>query len=274
MQNFIWLIFLTLPFPALCQQQVLFADSLEERSEVYKVKSAVSYPGVYGHESYSKMKMAGRVMKNLNFYAEHFDDPQTVLLNKKLKVPAYLLRFAIDGTIAGGDPLFTNFNYNEISHFSYQLIGPDNHIADISGIRHAAQISWSIHMGNFGISSIKPDTSILHAEIKANDQTEPCVIDIVFQDEGENSVGGIALFEGDTIYIRTTIKGKKYRSTGVELYLHDKIIAGLQLPKMHIGPSYSVVDQSLSDDVKNLSYSILSVILYTNENRQTYQMPD
>jgi hypothetical protein len=213
--------------------------------------------------------MVERTMKNFDFHAEYLEDPKTKSQNQKLKVPLYLLRFAMDGTIIGGDPLFTNANYAESGHFSYQLIGPGSNQANITGTTHVNQTLWEVNVGSFSVSRIKPDTTYLHAEIVFNNQKPTCTIEAIFQGEGPNSIGAFALYESDTIFIRSVNKAKKYRALGVELSLHNKVIAGMQLPAMHIGPSYSVIDKMLQDDLKNMSYAILTVILYTNENRQT-----
>ena len=92
-------------------------------------------------------------------------------------------------------------------------------------------------------------------------------MDALFQGDGPVNIVGTTFFKGDTIFIRTTNKAKKHRALGVELFLHNKVIAGLQLPEMHIGPSYTVVDKTLDEELKNMAYAILSLILYTNENR-------
>lgn len=269
MQHFIRFMLFFLPITVIGQQRVLFADNLEVRSEVNNIKNPVQHEDSHGWEHFTKMKMLERSLKNFDYHAEYVEGPNTSSKNKKMKALLYLMRFAIDGTIVSSEPLMINANYAETGHFSYQLIGPDTHQSNITGTTQAIQIYWDAKVGSFSISSAKPDTTFLQAEITMDDQKTPCTIKGLFQGEGPNSIGAIALYEGDTILIRTTNKAKKYHALGVELYMHDKIIAGMQLPDMHIGPSYSVVDKTLPDDLKNMTYAILSVILYTNENRQS-----
>jgi len=267
MQYSLLLLLFSFHLTAIAQQRVFFSDSLEERSEVNIIKDPVQYEDAPGRESFTKMKMVDRPMKNFNYSAEYLENPKTRTPAEKLKVPLYLVRFAMDGTIASSEPLTVNANYDATGHFSYQLIGPDTHQANITGITHSTYASWEMNVGSFSVSKTKPDTTYLNAEITTTDQKAPCTIEAVFQGDGPNSIGAIALYEGDTIFIRTTNKAKKYHALGVELSLHNKIIAGMQLPDMHIGPSYSVVDKTLPAELKNMAYAILSVILYTNENR-------
>ncbi len=262
---FRWILFF-LPFTTTAQQHVFFADSLEERSEVNIIKNPVQYESSHRMISFTKMKMAERSLKNLEIHSEYYEDPQTRAQNKKTRAPLYILRHCIDGTVIG-EPIYTNANFTVSDHFSYQLIGPGSHQVKISGIRSSIEIYKDIHVKNFTISKTKPDTSYLSAELLLNEQKEPCLLDALFLGDGPVSISGIALFNGDTIFLSTTNKAKKYHALGVELRLHDKVIAGVQLPDMHIGPSYSVVDKMLPGDLKNMAYALLSVILYINENR-------
>jgi hypothetical protein len=266
MQHSLLLLLFSFPLTAIAQQRVLFADSLEERSEVNTIKNPVEYESEHHMISFTKMKMGERSLKNFEIHSEHFEDPQTKAQNKKTRVPLYVLRYFVDGTVIG-EPIHTNANFNVSDHFSYQLIGPGSNQVRVSGIRSSIETYQDIHVKNTTISKIKPDTSYLSAELLLNDQKEACILDALFLGDGPASIGGIALVNGDTIFIRTTNKAKKYHALGVELSLHHKVIAGVQLPDMHIGPSYSVVDNTLPDDLKNMVYGILSVILYTNENR-------
>jgi|GEM_PF-3854012 len=266
MQHSLLLLLFSFPLIAVAQQRVLFADSLEERSEVNSIKNPVEYESSHHTVSFTKMKMAERSLKNFEIHSEYYEDPQTRAQNQKTRVPLYVLRYCIDGTIIG-EPIYTNAKFTVSDHFSYQLIGPGSNQVKISGIRSSTEIYKDLHVKDFTISKIKPDTSYLSAELLLNDQKEAWLLDALFLGDGPVSIGGMALFNGDTVFIRTTNKAKKYHALGVELRLHDKVIAGVQLPDMHIGPSYSVVDKMLPEDLKNMAYAILSIILYTNENR-------
>ncbi len=266
MQHTLRLSLFILPFTAVSQQRVLFADSLEERSEVNVIKNPVEYTSNHRVLSFTKMKMAERSLKNFEIHSEYFDDPGTVTQNQKIKVPLYLLRFVLDGTIIG-DPIHTNAKYSVSDHFSYQLAGPASHEVHVSGIRSAIESYSGIDLHKVRVSNVKPDTSYLTAQLISNGSKSACTLEAFFMGDRPASIAGIALIEGDTIFIRTTNQAKKYRALGVELRLHDRVIGGLQLPDMHIGPSYSIVDKELPDDLKNMVYAILSVLLFTNENR-------
>ncbi len=154
-------------------------------------------------------------------------------------------------------------------YLSYDLMGAEGRESSIFA-NHVANKKID-NVTNFNrtttLSKITPDTSFIKASILIEEQNEPYTVKIIFQNEGVNSIHGIAVRGTDTLFISTTDKAKKYHALGVELRSNKRVIAGMQLPDMHIGPSFTVVDKSLPTDLSTLAYSILSLVLYINENR-------
>lgn len=245
------------------QQRVFFADSLEQRAEVNKIK-ILRTPTMESFD-YQTMKMG-------NMYLAKFEKNtqlETLTFNQEKKKSPFLLRLLANESLNHKDT-YTTTEFKATDELSYDLMGTAGHEASVIAIREANKKKVKSVQFNNGsvISGIAADTSYVKAEILVGEPKKLCALDVLFQNEGANSIQGVAFFGSDTIFITTTNKAKKYHALGVEVRNNNRVIAGMQLPDMHIGPSYTLVDKSIPGDLRSVAYSILSLVLICNENRE------
>ena len=249
------IVLLLLPFTANGQMRVLFADSLEQRSETVKII-------LHGmHQKYDAIKFGTRATANF----KKTTTQDTISVEQEMK-KAPGLAFLDKSHGLNSKALHTRAAFNVVDRISYDVVRSGKAESSVHASRLAVRRVSNIKSQNSTLSQVFSDTSFVVADIALSERTSSPV-EISFQGEGLTSINGIVLDGTDTLYLRMTDKAKKYHALGVELTANGKVIAGLQLPDMHIGPSYFVVDKSLSPHSSSLAYAVLSLVLHINENR-------
>jgi len=251
-------------FKGTAQQRVFFSDSLEQRAEVNKIKIQSDFnPSTPQGLDYQNMKMGKISLGSFEKYTES----EILAFSQEKKKSPFLLRLLVNQSLVDKD-IYTNAEIKITDQLSYDLMGVGGREASIVAIREANKKVNDLQLKSSTLSNVAPDTSYLKAEILIGEKKKLCTVDVLFQNEGAKSIQGIAVYGSDTLFISTTDKAIKYHALGVEVRNNKRVIAGMQLPDMHIGPSYTLVDKSIPNDLRTVAYGILSIVLYCNENRE------
>jgi hypothetical protein len=240
------------------QQRVSFADSLESRAEIHKI---IQTAPTTQELRYSAFKFGKASIRN--FQKSIYVD--TLHANKSKVKPPVLL--ALLGNVNWfGKVDQVNFELNRQDRISFEVVENKVSKSFISATRITIQRGNRIVSKPASISDYVADTSFLGGTIRFPMTTRLATFEIIFEAEGAGSINGMVILEQDTFLISPTDKAKKYAALGVEIR-DTKVIGGMQLPDMHIGPAYIPMDSQLPELKKNMLQSILSLILFINENR-------
>jgi hypothetical protein len=239
------------------QLRLVFSDSLESRAEVHKI----AFTEPFGDRNASIKIGKAAALKNFTKETKRdtLDFEQTL-------ARAPLLENLLSGDALLGKALTTSATFEVFETIKYELRGPDVNTfvkvihATSENINESKKQNSTVSSNSFGASVIK-------AEIAIGEDRE--ILEATLTDE--NMIIGISLFESDTVLIRRINEAKKYNAVGVELVMQGRVFAGMQLPDMHIGASYIVVDKAISAKQRQYSISVLSILYYINESRSTFK---
>jgi hypothetical protein len=247
------------------QMRVSFADDLEARSHTLKIIPTTREPigNKYGSMKFGKVKLVN-LLKRIDLDTLAFSE-------EKVKAPLMALfdkEHALFGQ--GSKATIVRAKFSITEEISFDLIDKIDFKTSVQANRLSTKnINRALSSGGtFEAIRDNPDTSFVQAMIKIGaEQIDACKAMLIFQGEGSESVKGMVLCGTDSVTVRTTNNAKKHNALGVELMYREKVIAGLQLPDMHIGPSFILVDNNISLPLNRMSFSVLALILYINENR-------
>jgi hypothetical protein len=256
-----------LGYPALVsaqQMRVLFSDSLENHADMLKVTTTGFEPR---GNKYGTMKIGAIRLGDLKKGAE----VDTLSFSQSVRKDPLMALFDKQHSLIGNSSksLLTRAEFLVEERISFELTNHADFKTTVTSMRKTVKrLNQAISQGGtFSTSQIIPDTSYVEAWIDIG-ETEPCQAVLVFQGDEAPDISGVVVWGNDTLVVSSVNKAKKYRASGVELAHANRAIAGLQLPDMHIGPSFILVDKNLPGPLKKISYSLLALVLYVNENRQ------
>ena len=210
------------------QQLVLFADSLEQNAEVYKIKNIASL-----YSKKSEMAFGKIVLKD---YSKKFIN--SFLLPEFFNVEKHKEHYIIE------------------EYFTYDIFAEEKFVAKVNGNRYIEKKATVYNSEKFGtMSSSKKDTSFITTDIIIGDEQKLCRFDWAIQNDITTNIVGTAEF-------RTTRNAKKYSARGVEIVKDNKVIAGIQLR----GPGYIVISKGLDKELEQLVYSLLSIVEIASYN--------
>jgi hypothetical protein len=240
------------------QLRLVFSDSLESRAEVNKISFTEGFGDRYATLKIGKAAAIKNFSKQVN--RDTLDFEQAL-------VRAPLLQSLLSSDRAlFGKAIATKATFEVLETIKYELIGL-NIKTNVTAIHATTENINESQRQNSVLSSNSFGTSFIKAEIGVGENRAILEATII----GENEIIGVSLFESDTVLIRRIDKAKKYNAVGVELVTKGRVFAGIQLPDMHIGPSYVVVDKAISPERREFSIAVLSILLYINENRSDFK---
>ncbi len=231
------------------QQLVLFADSLEQKGEVHKIKN-----NVFMNSNKNGRPLGNILVKNYKKQTNDFD------LNAK-KNTGKFKNSSLRSLFLKGEERIEHYLTEE--YFTYDVHKNENFIAKVVSNRLIETESRVLKTEKHGtFTNWTDDTSFIKTDIFIGEELKPCQFDWAIQNNSNTNIEGTALFGNDTLQIRVTRKAKKYKIFGVEIVKNNKVIAGVQLR----GPTYFLVANGLDKELEALVYAMLSTIYITAEN--------
>lgn len=249
MKSLFYLFLVVFSSTVFSQQLVLFADSLEQNAEVYKIKNIASL-----YSKKSEMAFGKIVLKDYSMQTREINLKDKS--NSKKFINSFLL------------PEFFNVekhkeHYIIEEYFTYDIFAEEKFVAKVNGNRYIEKKATVYNSEKFGtMSSSKKDTSFITTDIIIGDEQKLCRFDWAIQNDITTNIVGTAEFANDTLHIRTTRNAKKYSARGVEIVKDSKAIAGIQLR----GPGYIIISKGLDKELEQLVYALLSIVEIASYN--------
>ena len=231
------------------QQLVLFADSLEEKGEVHKIKN-----NVFMNSNKNGRPLGNILVKNYKKQTKDFNlrDKNNTEIFRNASLLSWFLK---------GEEHIEHHLTEE--YFSYDVHKNEKFIAKVASKRYSQKESRVLNTEKHGtFTDLNDGTSFINTDIFIGEELKPCQFDWTIQNNSNTNIEGTALFGNDTLQIRVTRKAKKYTVFGVEIVKNNRVIAGVQLR----GPTYFLVANGLDKELEALVYAMLSTIYITAEN--------
>lgn len=238
------------------QVRVLFADSLEHKAEIFKVKVGKSqdYAPIF------KMNFENILIGKMSIANVDIANEKIIIEEKRTKfLPTFLYQL-----------LFNSEDYKQAKIISegeqkltYDIFEDGDKLVSIDAHRQSnrkLQNQITIHNG-ITITDNVSDTSYVEAKVIIDNGENAYNVDLLFLD---NDYKGTIINGLDTFYIAKTSISKKYKAHGAEIRHLSKVIAGMQ---HSWGPTYMLVDKSKESNTRKMLYSVLTLILYYCDNR-------